>query len=155
LPLLLLINKMTIFWDMLPCNLLERCHRLGGAYCLHIRDRRCRNVSTPLPNHTASHPRTPQLYIHTRDNVESQLIVTLCVIFGYLPVHRNMLKGSGSECPSWRSATQGTHRYIISLSKYFYSRKIRMGSRQRSTRMVLQLGATEEVGELKSIAAAN
>jgi hypothetical protein len=27
--------KMTDFWDVAPCNLIEIYRRFGGAYCLH------------------------------------------------------------------------------------------------------------------------
>jgi hypothetical protein len=32
------IMKTTVFWDVLPCSLVEIYQRLRGAYCLHHQD---------------------------------------------------------------------------------------------------------------------
>jgi hypothetical protein len=29
------VLEMTVFWDIVPCNLVETDRRFGGAYCLH------------------------------------------------------------------------------------------------------------------------
>jgi hypothetical protein len=28
--------KMTVFWDVAPCSMVEIDRRFGGAYCLHL-----------------------------------------------------------------------------------------------------------------------
>jgi hypothetical protein len=36
--------KMTVFWDVAPCNLVETDGRFGGYYCLIIKTQRPDNL---------------------------------------------------------------------------------------------------------------
>jgi hypothetical protein len=58
--------KMTVFWDVAPCRLVEVYRRFRGAYCFHHRgnhrpdDGGCknlRNVGKFIPDNTAQQPR--------------------------------------------------------------------------------------------------
>jgi hypothetical protein len=117
-------NKQTIFCGVMPCNLVDRCHQSGGAYCLHILGR-CRNFSVSLPHYTASHLRPPHcLHSRRRERRISANRYTPRHIFGESFSTQEHVERIGSDCrqitcKSWSSPTRRTHWYSIWLSKYF------------------------------------
>jgi hypothetical protein len=48
--------KITVFWDVAPCSLVEVYRRFGGAYCLQLQGD-VKAVGKLLPEYTAQHPR--------------------------------------------------------------------------------------------------
>jgi hypothetical protein len=47
------------FWDVMPCNVVDRYQHLGGTCCLHLRGRR--EFGTYLPKYMSSLSKTSQL----------------------------------------------------------------------------------------------
>jgi hypothetical protein len=97
--------KVMVFWDVMPCSLVDRYQHYGATCCLHLQERRwghhvLPNSGTYLPKQQHHIPR-PQIFIliHMRTSNHIQKIrVCCCGGLGWNNIHTSSIRNrNGSK----------------------------------------------------------